>query len=146
MQISVITDENLIKSYISKLYSELFGETKVPTSTEFDSIFEALPAYGHTAYEVKIDDQAVAFFTLSESFSFFASGRYGIINELWVCQDQRANGVGSKVIDEIITLAKEHKWSRVDVSAPPNTQWDRTFAFYQKCGFEFTGRKLKRYL
>ncbi|MDK1286295.1 GNAT family N-acetyltransferase [Pseudoalteromonas umbrosa] len=146
MQISVITDENLIKSYISKLYSELFGESKVPTSAEFDSIFDALPAYGHTAYEVKINDEAVAFFTLSESFSFFASGRYGIINELWVSPDHRAHGVGSKVIDEIISLAKEHEWSRVDVSAPPNTQWDRTFAFYQKCGFEFTGRKLKRYV
>ncbi|MCF6442657.1 GNAT family N-acetyltransferase [Pseudoalteromonas luteoviolacea] len=146
MQISVITDKNLIKLYISKLYSELFGEAKVPTSAEFDSIFEALPAHVHTAYEAKIGNEPVAFFTLSESFSFFAGGRYGIINELWVCPDHRANGVGSKVIDEIITLAKEHNWSRVDVSAPPNAQWDRTFAFYQKCGFEFTGRKLKRYV
>ena len=146
MEVSEITDEKRIQSYICSLYAELFGESAIPTQAEFEHIFNVLSEHFHTAYEVTAGSDVVAFFTLSESFSIFAKGRYGIINELWVSPDYRSRGIGSNVVDEIVSLAKLNGWSRIDVSAPPNAEWDKTFEFYQKCGFEFTGRKLKRYI
>ncbi|NTS77526.1 GNAT family N-acetyltransferase [Catenovulum sp. SM1970] len=145
MDLHEITETRLIKHYITQLYSELFGDKSVPSEACFEKIFEQLSANTHFAYEVKQHNQVVAFFTLGQSFSIFAQGRYGIINELWVNPECRAKGVGQAVMQEIIKLAQVHGWSRIDVTAPPDEKWNRTFEFYQKCGFEFTGRKLKLY-
>jgi len=140
-----ITDIGLIKKYIGKLYGELFGDSAIPGDISFQKIFNELPENTHFAYEVKLGNEIVAFFTLSESFAIFANGRYGIINELWVNEKYRSKGIGKAVIDEIVKLGCVHGWSRIDVTAPPGEKWDRTFAFYQNCGFQFTGRKLKLY-
>lgn len=145
MELCEITDTSLIKEYIGKLYSELFGNSAIPSDTSFQKIFDELSENTHFAYEVKYENEVVAFVTLSESFSIFAHGRYGIINELWVNEAYRSKGIGKAVIQEVVKLSHVHGWSRIDVTAPPSEKWDRTFDFYQKCGFEFTGRKLKLY-
>lgn len=80
---------------------------------------------------------------LTQSCAIFVQGNYGIINELWVNKDFRSIGVGAAVIQQIIDIAKERGWQRIDVSAPASSDWDCTFAFYLKNGFTFTGRKLK---
>ena len=86
---------------------------------------------------------AFSFFTLAQTFSYFAHGSYGILNELWVNSEFRSQGVGEAVITYCENFARTQGWQRIDVSAPPMPQWDRSFAFYEKRGFEFTGRKLK---
>ncbi|GMQ46683.1 GNAT family N-acetyltransferase [Vibrio sp. 10N] len=145
MELVEITDVSVVKSYIRKLYSELFGVSGVPSEESFRKIFSELPQNTHFSYEVKKGNEVLAFFTLSESFSVFAQGRYGIINEFWVNEEHRSKGVGKAVIQEIVKLSHVNGWSRIDVTAPPSEKWDKTFEFYQKCGFEFTGRKLKLY-
>ncbi|WP_112480371.1 GNAT family N-acetyltransferase [Vibrio variabilis] len=145
MELIEITDNNLIKKYIGKLYGELFGTSSIPSDMSFQKVFDELSDNTHFAYEVKCDNEVVAFVTLSESFSIFAHGRYGIINELWVHEDHRSKGIGQAVIQELVEISHVYGWSRIDVTAPPSKSWNRTFEFYQKCGFEFTGRKLKMY-
>ncbi len=128
------------------LYAELFGPSAVLSEVDFRAAvgqwerdqrphwaFQAIDESGRTA----------AFFTLGESFAFFAHGTYGILNELWVNPEVRSKGVGEQVIAFCVRFAGMRGWGRIDVSAPPNAEWDRTFAFYQKRGFTLTGRKLK---
>jgi len=134
-----------VSQYIDLLYRELFGEEAVLSSQIKDDFKQqwktCKPA--HWAYKINDNNQVVAFFTLAESFSFFAHGRYGIINELWVAPDFRAQGVGGKVLQLIKELAHEKNWQRIDVSAPPFDEWLKTFEFYQKHDFIYTGKKLK---
>ena len=145
MKLSKVTDNREIKKYIGLLYSELFDPKAVPSEGVFENIFSQLkdPKVKHDAYCLKQGGDTVAFFTLGESFSIFAHGKYGIINELWVSEKFRSKGVGKVVIEEISKIGSERNWSRIDVSAPPDEKWDRTFEFYKKNGFTFTGRKLK---
>jgi len=145
VELSKVTDNNEIRKYICLLYSELFDQQAVPSEDVFDNIFAQLkdPNNHHDAYCLKENKESVAFFTLAESFSIFAHGKYGIINELWVNENYRSQGVGKTVIQEILNIGSERNWNRIDVSAPVDEKWDRTFNFYKKNGFSFTGRKLK---
>jgi len=145
VQISNVTDKSTIKKYISLLYAELFDSQAIPSNDLFDKIFSQLddPNYNHEAYCLKENNEILAFFTLAESFSIFAHGKYGIINELWVNQQFRSKGVGKVVIEEIAKIGAKRNWQRIDVSAPVDESWDRTFNFYKNNGFIFTGRKLK---
>jgi len=148
MELITVTDKNEIKRYIDLLYTELFGQDSVPTEDMFDKIFTQLkdPSNKHTAYCLKEGDETIAFFTLGESFSIFAHGKYGIINELWVSDKFRSQGVGKIAIQEIKKIATQRGWQRIDVTAPPSERWARSFEFYRKNGFILTGKKLKLFL
>lgn len=148
MELVKITDTSEIKKYIRLLYSELFNEEAVPSDEVFNHLFSQMVEtnYCHKAYCLKENNETIAFFTLAESFSIFAHGKYGIINELWVAKKFRSNGIGKAVIQEILKIGADKNWKRIDVSAPSDEKWDRTFEFYQKNGFVFTGRKLKIYV
>jgi ribosomal protein S18 acetylase RimI-like enzyme len=85
----------------------------------------------------------IAFVTLGESFSVFAGGTYGIINELWVHPECRSQGLGAQVVEHCRAFGRMRCWRRIDVSVPPTERWDRTFTFYEKAGFELKGRTLE---
>ena len=145
-ELSVYRDAEEIARYLGVLYAELFGPSAVLSEETFRAAIGQWERDGraHWAFQVVEESgRTAAFFTLAESFAFFAHGTYGILNELWVNPEVRSQGVGKEVIDFIVRFAAARGWGRVDVSAPPNAEWDRTFAFYQKRGFTFTGRKLK---
>jgi GNAT superfamily N-acetyltransferase len=134
-----------IADCLSRLYGELFGAEAVLPTAAIGELLELWESHRqtHWAFRARDEGETVAFFTLAESFAFFAHGAYGILNELWVAPDSRSRGVGSEVIDFCVEFARGRGWRRIDVSAPPMAQWDRTFAFYEKRGFILTGRKLK---
>jgi GNAT superfamily N-acetyltransferase len=145
IELDLATSFDEVTQYIDLLYAELFGDeallskhTKLDIQQQWQTDTPA-----HWAYKIVEDKQAVAFFTLAESFSFFAHGHYGIINELWVAPEYRSKGVGGKVLTSIKALARENNWHRIDVSAPPFEEWTKTFEFYKKYGFIHTGKKLK---
>jgi len=148
VKLSKVTDNKEIRKYIGLLYAELFDKQTIPSENVFDNIFSQLkdPNNNHDAYCLKENNETIAFFTLGESFSIFAHGKYGIINELWVNEKLRSKGVGKTVIQQIIKIGTERGWKRIDVSAPADEKWDRTFNFYKKNGFTLTGRKLKHCL
>lgn len=145
MKLLKISDKNEIRKYISLLYSELFDDKAIPSTEQFDSILSQLNEQSaeHDAYCLQENNETLAFFTLCESFAIFANGKYGIINELWVNKNCRSKGVGKQVLKEIVKIASEKSWNRIDVSAPVSEKWDRTFNFYQNNEFIYTGRKLK---
>jgi GNAT superfamily N-acetyltransferase len=55
----------------------------------------------------------------------------------------RSNNIGSQIITDIKHIGKEKAWTRIDVTAPTEERWVRTVDFYKRCGFVFTGPKLK---
>jgi GNAT superfamily N-acetyltransferase len=145
-ELSAGADSEEIARYLGILYSELFGPSAVLSEEDFRAAVGQWQRdqRAHWAFQaIEGSGRIAAFFTLGESFAFLAHGTYGILNELWVNPELRSQGVGHQVIDFCVRFARARGWGRIDVSAPPNAEWDRTFAFYQKRGFVFTGRKLK---
>ena len=145
VELDVATSFDEISDYIDRLYLELFGKDEVLTPEVKNKIHQQWlnNGFSHWAYKVVDDGNVVAFFTLAESFSFFAHGQYGIINELWVAPESRSQGVGGQVLQLIKDLALQKGWKRIDVSAPIAEEWAGSFEFYKKYGFKSTGKKLR---
>jgi len=138
--------EHFIKLY-QCLALELFGEEHVPETSELserltNSLEEKSRHWSFLLYEDEASEP-FGFFTLGESFAFFAKGFYGIINELWLKPEQRSKGVGASILSYIQDFAREKCWKRIDVSAPADDKWLRSFQFYLKNDFVFTGKKCK---
>ena len=89
------------------------------------------------------DREAIGVATLSECFAFYAGGRYGILNEMYVAEEHRSSGVGRALLDAVKEVARTRGWRRVEVTAPEAERWERTRRFYEREGFRFTGPKLK---
>lgn len=140
-------DFEVLTACVTELYVELFGASAAPDAAAWERVRQQVTEPSgakHWAFVACDDaDQPIAFVTLAEAFAVFARGRYGIINELWVRADARSSGVGADVIQFVRAFAQQRGWLRVDVSAPLDPKWDRSVAFYQRQGFEPTGRKLK---
>jgi GNAT superfamily N-acetyltransferase len=67
---------------------------------------------------------------------------YGILDEMYVVPAFRSLNIGSIIVEKMRAIGKDKGWKRIDVTAPTENA-ERAVHFYQKCGFEFTGSKLK---
>ncbi|MBF0273964.1 MAG: GNAT family N-acetyltransferase [Nitrospinae bacterium] len=86
----------------------------------------------------------VGFVSLSESYALYAEGEFGIIQEFYVKQEFRSEGIGRELTKKAVAFGKNKGWKRLEVNTPPLPQWNKSAKFYQKEGFEFSGgRKLK---
>lgn len=145
VELDIASSFDEITDYIDRLYLELFGKDELLTAEVKEKIqtqwLNNSPS--HWAFKVLLEGEVVAFFTVAESFSFFAHGQYGLINELWVVPESRSQGVGGQVLQLIKDLALQKDWERIDVSAPIADEWARSFEFYKKYGFKSTGKKLR---
>ncbi|WP_025692132.1 GNAT family N-acetyltransferase [Paenibacillus zanthoxyli] len=88
--------------------------------------------------------QTIGFLSLCESYSLYADGNYGIIQEFYVHPEYRSKSIGSKLLFSAKEYGKKRKWKRFEVTTPPLPEFDRTILFYENNGFEVTGgRKMK---
>lgn len=87
--------------------------------------------------------EAVGVVTVMEAFAIYAGGNYGIIDEMYVAPSYRSRGVGRQLIDAVKAHGHAREWLRLDVTAPPEPEWQRTVRFYEDQGFTFTGPKLR---
>ena len=145
VQLCPSRDFGEIEKYTTALFSELFGQSAIPSEQTFKRIKACLTEENcqHWAYVVREGEETLGYFTLAESCSVFAHGEYGILNELWVSPQCRDQGIGAFIIAQIQTIAEQKYWLRVDVTAPHAEKWLRSVQFYENQGFIHTGKKLK---
>lgn len=84
-------------------------------------------------------DNVVGFGAICESHSLYAEGKFGIIQEFYVLPEYRSKDVGKSLLQEIIKLANENSWKRLELCTPPIPEFERTVDFYSSNGFEITG-------
>lgn len=129
---------------LTALYIELGEEADCVHFLTPECVKEIMDSNTTEAYLIKDgNNTTLGIITLAESNAFFAGGRYGLLDEMYVKPRFRSLNIGSLIMDKIKNIAIERKWSRIDVTGPIDEKWSRTLAFYKKCGFEFTGPKLK---
>jgi len=141
---------------INELFRKLINEIVIKTTgnpnlfniTDTLEIFkESLNNGMYSIYKaINQEQQMIGFISLCESFSLYANGRFGIIQELYVLEEYRSMRVGEVLISFVISLAKTNGWKRLEVCTPPLPEFERSFSFYLKQGFEVTGGKKMKIL
>lgn len=86
----------------------------------------------------------VGVITLHQGAALYTGGRFGEISEFYVEPELRAQGVGKRLLDAAAELALRAGWRRLEVGAPPQQEWPRTRAFYERNGFCYIGERLRR--
>jgi len=84
-------------------------------------------------------DSIIGFGALCESYSMYAKGAYGIVQELYIMPQYRSRNIGRNLIQKIVDFAKTKQWKRLELCTPPVPEFDRTVKFYKANGFEITG-------
>jgi GNAT superfamily N-acetyltransferase len=137
-------ETSIIIELLKKLYLEL-GEESESVSFLSDKLILAMINSGKTEiYLAKQDNnKIVGIATLTETQAIYAGGNYGLLDEMYVLPEFRSKNIGKNLVQKIISVAREKKWKRIDVTTPTEQRWEKTVKFYQSCGFVFTGQKLK---
>jgi GNAT superfamily N-acetyltransferase len=137
-------NENCLE-LVQGLIKELGSNAEQADLLNIDKIKSDLKDFDDNLHQfvAKADDTIVGLITLQESFSFYADGKYGKINEMYIKPDYRSKGIGKKLLASVIKVGKDKNWKRIDVTAPPGEKWKLTTDFYKNNGFIFTGPKLK---
>jgi len=129
---------------VKRLYIEL-GEEAESIVFLTDNLIRRIINSGKTEiYLAKRENhETVGIATLTECQSIYAGGNYGLLDEMYVLPEFRSAGIGKYLVDKVISVAKEKKWKRIDVTTPSEQSWNRTIKFYKNRGFIYSGQKLK---
>lgn len=133
-----------ITQLLKDLYQELGDERESSNFLTDDFVRQMLESKNTQVYlAYNHNRETVGILSLTESQAFYAGGKYGVIDEMYIVPGFRSNNIGSQIISDIKHIAKQKGWKRIDVTAPTEERWIRTVDFYKRNGFEFTGPKLK---
>ena len=135
---------NTITQLLKDLYVELGDEGESVNFLSPEFVQQMLDSKNTEVYlAFNHNRETVGILSLTESQAFYAGGKYGVIDEMYIVPGFRSNNIGSQIISDIKHIAKQKGWKRLDVTAPTEERWVRTVDFYKRNGFEFTGPKLK---
>lgn len=137
---------------VGKLVSALFNELKgvaLSDAKELDlGVVERVLAFNPRTcgFLLLEDGVAIGVLMLSEGCALYARGLYGVITELYITPDKRSGGRAKMLIECAEQLAKERHWSMLEVGAPSQPLWQRSFEFYMNNGFHEVGPRLRKRL
>lgn len=137
--------DNLFKRLINEIIIKTTGDQSLFNLTDTRQAFnQGLEIGIYSVFIAVTGGQAVGFITMCESFSLYADGRFGVIQELYVHEDYRSMAVGGELLKIAVNYGQEKDWKRLEVCTPPIPEFERTLKFYEKNGFSITGgKKLK---
>ena len=72
---------------------------------------------------------AVGVLTLTQCFSLYAGGEYGVIDEIYVRPEWRGQDIERQLLDEAVAIAQRRGWVRLDVSGPEAERSERADRF-----------------
>jgi GNAT superfamily N-acetyltransferase len=90
------------------------------------------------------NDEPVGLMVLNQCTAIYALGIFGEITELYIDPRVRSSGLGGKLIETAVELARSRGWTMLEVGAPGVPAWQRTVDFYLRNGFEEVGPRLYR--
>lgn len=140
------TDAETLGELVHGLLNELSdGEAPdlLPVIQTTRDLLEAQAVTGFLAFD---GDAAVGALTLHCCAAIYAGGHFGEISELFVLPSHRSAGVAAALLDQARSYGRSQDWKRLEVGAPPQPDWARTLAFYEREGFQITGPRLRHLL
>ncbi|MDF2449787.1 MAG: GCN5-related N-acetyltransferase [Bacteroidota bacterium] len=129
---------------LKELYTELGEEKESVIYLNEEFLKNILNSEQTEIFLAKTPDHQVAgILTLTESQSIYAGGTYALLDEMFIVPQYRNSGIGTSFIKKMKEMGKQRSWKRIDVTAPTEERLNKAVNFYEKCGFVFTGPKLK---
>jgi len=137
--------DDLFKKLINEIVQRTTGDHNLFSLTDTRDIFNKGLQHGiYSVFKAQNKNQTIGFISICESFSLYADGRFGIIQELYVVEEYRSKHVGRELIKFATEFGKEKGWKRLEVCTPSLPEFERTLEFYKNNGFEIIGgKKLK---
>ena len=91
------------------------------------------PRYGFILLAASPDNGAVGVAYASSLLSFEHGGVSGWVEELYITPARRGQGIGSRLVERVITIAKELGWRALDLEV--DTNHERAIALYRRHHF-----------
>ncbi|MGN7356889.1 GNAT family N-acetyltransferase [Paenibacillus sp. SAF-054] len=137
--------DNLFRRLINEIIIKTTGDQSLFSLTDTRKAFNQGMEQGiYSVFMAISGGQTIGFIAMCESFSLYADGRFGIIQELYVLENYRSMNVGGELLKFAINYGQEKGWKRLEVCTPPIPEFERTLEFYEKNEFSITGgKKLK---
>lgn len=79
--------------------------------------------------------------TVSFVHALRSSGRYAIVQEMYVEPELRSSGIGKRVLEKAIARVREHGCPYVELGTP--YEGKRRIQFYLRSGFVSIGERLR---
>lgn len=136
-------DASTVAGFVDALLVELSGapsrhEERLRTATGLLAADDRV--FGFLAFD---GDTPVGVIMLAESAAIYTGGAFGVITELYVVPEQRSAGVAKRLVAAALEFGRGRSWGRVEVGAPHQPAWERSFQFYLREGFIEVGPRLK---
>ena len=137
------SESGSVAALLARLYDEI-GHVP-PETVSLEDVTASLIANepGYRALLALMEEkiEPVGVLTLSESSAPYAGGYFGIVQEFYVVPEMRSRGVGRAMMLYAREVARHRRWSRLEVTAPPDDN-TRSIAFYRNVGFTDSGPRL----
>ena len=124
------------------LLTELSGRERIVEVSESD-IEDWLCRSNYHAFLAFHEGEPVGAITLFESYSIYAGGKFGTIQELYVVPDKRSSGVGRDLVKHAKRYALSSGWRQLEVCVPGSDLWFRSRSFYNREMFIEVGPRMK---
>ena len=82
--------------------------------------------------------------TISEGCALYVGGALATVQEFYVTPEWRSRRIGAALIERIRELGCDRQWKAVELCTPPLLEFDKTVAFYRRCGFAVVGGRKMR--
>ncbi len=131
---------------IARCLADLFSEVEHDLdAADIGDVFWEIESHDRHSTLLAVDSggDIAGIITVAECISISAGGIYGVINELYVLPPWRSGGVGRLLVSQVVALAEERQWRRIEVTTPGD-DFSRTLHFYEKEGFYRIGPRYCR--
>jgi len=132
LQIKQCTEDDY--SSILKLLKQLWPNRKLKNETLKKVYTIALKCEKQKLIAALIDNQIVGFCSLTIKNNLWQAGNLGHIDELIVDNNLRGKGIGRKLMNEIVQIAKKNKCNRIELDSAFHRE--EAHQFYENIGFE----------
>ncbi|MGG0261375.1 N-acetyltransferase family protein [Bacillus mycoides] len=98
--------------------------------------YEQKKADGHPILVYELDNKVVGFATFCP-FRAWPAYKYSVEHSVYVDKEYRKNGIGSSLMEELITIAKEREY--ITLIAGIDAENEKSIAMHKNFGFVYSG-------
>ncbi len=141
VRIAAEADRDAVVNLVRKLLAELGGSP--PSADAIAEVYDRFTDGGDAGFVAlgETGCEIAAVCTVSFVEAMRSSGRYAIIQEMFVERPQRSTGIGMEVLRFALDQAVSRGCRMVELGTP--FHGDRQIQFYQRAGFTNVGARLR---
>lgn len=144
-----LSDTPQIVNGVCSLRAEIRGVASIEPTPEAEAVCRRIiegQSPGAIFVACSDDQQLIGLVTLSIQEAIRVGGSYGLIQELWVHPEHRSYAIGAGLVEAVESYCRKEGLGNIEVGLPSQhfPQHQRTYRFYQRCGFVEQGPRMRK--